>query len=400
MATQVQQRACLSAEMWAGLNFSADRVGNFMAVAPQAIPRWVFDLLLYDRTVVPLQDFLVPAVLASHLGERNCIRLLEEGALSFARLHGCIGFTTPSTGVLENGAVISFVHPSHARGQPHDKPPSPPSTDSLVAEASSGLREMLGRAPDSRLVKLWTQSTTEHATSQLVDDCGPRIIAELKTNEGLRTWAGVPTGAKTAEREKPARVLTTYGGVLTGTGPEPHVKVLSLVGAYAELWLAGATQASDLSTSAPVQRLLSTTSFRHLLADDRHSAFGQLQELTHVPDVGQVVFRSPDLMTEFLRLRSSVEGKAFRKWFHQNATMAGPDFARATADLLRTGDFISSWPARILRYAITSIPMAATLGALASVFDSFIADSLFRDRGAKLFVERLERFDRETPNAN
>lgn len=234
MGSPSPSSVCLEGRLWAVENFSENRVVDFLNLGPGPLSNWINDLLLYDKTVIPLQDFLVPTVIATQFGMSLLVELLEAEELSFVRLSGGVAYLSPGVAA-PVGAFASFVHPAHTRGRDHSAGQAkPPPTDVVVDRALDALRTATGLAPEPRLRRLLLARTTDVHAEEFIVEIGDRILLELKDDQLMREWAGVGMKDGKLVLPGPPNSATVYPGALPQV-EGPGARLASLLGANTEL---------------------------------------------------------------------------------------------------------------------------------------------------------------------
>jgi hypothetical protein len=390
MNQSVKERSLLAANLWAVENFAENRAATFLAKGPGPVATWLNELLLYDKSIIPIQDYLVPTILVTQLGQENVIDLLESDVLSFARLLGGVAYHAPKTAGSHDGGFLSFVHPCHLRGRTER---TPLSTTHLLKLTERTLRQALNGPIDSRLIRLLRDKTTEIDASSFIVEIGDRILDELRTDGSMRDWAGVRLQGNELKLPGEPGAVTVYSGALSDGVRSEGERLASLLGASTELWVAASSNCHDVSTTGPIQQVLARRSLRHLCSEDRSRSFVTIREICDLPDPGLMAFSDPHKCRRFLRLRRSPAGLAFRRWFHKDAATCNQvEIARALVSLLSEGDLVTSAPVRTMRFIATSaISSVPVVGTAVSAFDTFIVERIFRDRSAMLFLDRLRR---------
>ena len=150
MAQQLRQ--LLAADMWpiAMFEIPKKRIDRFNDQARPAYKRLVEGLLLYDKVVIPTQDFLALTSLVSVLGERSVIDLFDAGAVRFVRFKGTLAY-------VGNGGGIKFCEMFNDENRRTPQPFCAPLEDA-VDFALSGLAE---KPKDRTLANLIVDATTE-----------------------------------------------------------------------------------------------------------------------------------------------------------------------------------------------------------------------------------------------
>jgi hypothetical protein len=130
--------------------------------------------------------------------------------------------------------------------------------------------------------------------------------------------------------------------------------------------------------------------------DTASQLFASLRAIADIPDIGEGVLANQIPIDLVIKMRNTQDGKAFRKWFHDNCRSDPAVVAREYCKLLRDLPKSESLPARVLRFILTSavgaIPgIGAFLGPAAGAVDSFFLQKWLRGSSPKFFIEKLSQ---------
>src|SRR5215510_11932660 len=109
MDSKVEDNSLLAANLWSVYNFGNpnDRYDKFLARGRPAFKSLIESILLYDKVVIPTQDFLSLAILVGVLGERAILDMLESDRIKFLRLKGALTY-------VGNGGGIQAIQDVHS----------------------------------------------------------------------------------------------------------------------------------------------------------------------------------------------------------------------------------------------------------------------------------------------
>jgi len=384
--------------MWPVYNFddANARYANFLNFAKPRFAHLIDGLLLYDRVVIPTQDFLSLTVLIVVLGERAVLDLLANEDLKFIRLKGAFAYAG------NGGGLIRYEIGSK---NPGDSPqPAFMDNDHAVDWAISGLKDEVKDPATKRLVLEHTQ--TIEATE--LDDIAcketyldvmnsPYLKSLFPVGSFLERLPGIPPNSiRTYDYDNPANVKNDLVDLL-----------LRLSTANIELKLADLSRCQDTTTLNPVGQLLKGKVDRSMGAQIPFESWLRLLEVSGPPNVPAYVLEQKSkaergsALAELLRIKRARDGEAFRKWFHTNCRGDPNLVAREYVELLRQVPAVSSLPVRIFRFLATTaiglMPGAgAVLGTGASLADSFFLDGWFRGASPKVFIDDLGQIVKAT----
>ncbi len=321
--------------MWVGLNFAAtqDRYNGFLARARPAFAQFIESWLLHDIVVVPTDDYLTLTAIVDCLGDRATIALLESGILRFLRIRGTLGYVGGGGGVV--GVSFPF------KGDGTDASAVGAEVPDAVTWALRGLRVK----PDLEVAKQAVQHTTELDLSIYKDGLATAAYDDFRQ---------LPFGKELDPRCLPGvtnkQVQILGGQDLSDTNDMIQV-VLALATANLELRLMAESSSTDNATTTPIGHALRA---REIRLGQPHQAFGELRQLTEVPDIAEAVLSRKLSVDALLELRNSMAGAAFRSWFHLNCAQDPSKTTRAYIDLLSAVPTAQKKPVKALRFLITT----------------------------------------------
>lgn len=378
-------RQILAADLWPMLTTEdgTTRLNRFQRVLAPKVDRLIESIVLYDRVVIPTQDFLLIPGLINSIGEAAVRDLLASGGVEFLRAKGSVVFAG------RDGAVTIAIYDRNGVPKEFAK-----DLDQLLAWIA---RDCTGTNDPASFEELLTKATVEVDLADFnevfrgdsEEDAADPVIQEL---------FGLPASAP-ADYDVPSNKHILYGGPdLPGEYPVVE-SYLRLVQTNLEAALAAKRDCEDVSTATDLDQVL----IERFARKAPHEVADRLYELADIPDYGGAVRSGVIDLKEILRLRESADGTEFRSWFHKSLE-SGADIAKAYVDLLRTVDGMDSAKGRILRIlgltaastaagTISAGPVGAAagaaVGAAGGILDAFALPRIRRGGSAKLFLEKL-----------
>lgn len=386
------KRKILAADMWPSFNFMApeDRRQTFLKIGAPGFINLLNSLLLYDEIVIPTQDFMIINILVGVLGEKGMIDCIERGNLSFVRARGQLGFAG-SGGTVHgfctlHAGIKRFVDTSS------DDPYSA-SIDTALDWAYTGLiTSKLSRKAKSFIL----DSTSEIEFSD--------IHRKIKEENILDTTASFLSNNYSEQEIREGRLeglepkdIRLFSTPIDDEQITDHASQALLVAyANAEFALANENNCTDMSTLLPIREILATKMRR---VDKNHPLenFFDLREIAGVPDFcGAIINRKVEIK-KLLDIRTSKDGREFRRWFHDNGFSDAKEVAQAYVQLLNQKSEFDSLPSRTIRFMATKAwsTIEPLSGTLASLANNFVLSRLFEKNPVKFFMEKLKRLDHE-----
>lgn len=389
---QKRRRSILLADLWPPYDLGDFnlRYKRFLDRARPAFSRLLDGILLYDRIVVPTDDFMSLAILTGVLGADSVLDMLENDELRFARLRGSIAY-------VGNGGGLQSVQ----IGDEQKKVMAAFSgAEAAIAWALGGLNSKL---PIDRFTKLVTNSLVEIEASKVIGELRHETYMDILGSQKLREAFAVRNTDLERLRGVEPNQVRIYA--VPGEVPDRHDEidvVLEIAMANVELRMANSNECEDSSTRNALGHLLRAKIERIYGSQAATDSLLQLFALERIPDVAVAVLSPPpdkryEPLRQLLKLRRSKEGEIFRQWFHEHCARNPSDVAKHWVELLNTTPLVNTGPMRLLRFFVTtalgSIPgiEGALVGTSASVFDSFLLEKYFAGRAPKIFVDNLRQ---------
>ncbi len=384
MAQQLRQ--LLAADMWpiAMFEIPKKRIDRFNDQARPAYKRLVEGLLLYDKVVIPTQDFLALTSLVSVLGERSVIDLFDAGAVRFVRFKGTLAY-------VGNGGGIKFCEMFNDENRRTPQPFCAPLEDA-VNFALSGLAE---KPKDRTLANLIVDATTEVNLQSVNEVIRHETYMDVLNSDHLRNTFAVRNSSMDHLAGITPNQVRTFGGVPWSDhwqGDEIDA-VLAIAFANLELRLAQLADCYDASTVSPIGHLLRGKIERTLGASKASAAFANLRELAEIPDIGEGILTNQVSVADIIKLKNTSDGEQFRKWFHETCSDNPEVAAREYCKILRQVPKVQSLPARVIRFLTANLtgflPFGAVLSPAVGTVNSFFIDRWFRGPSPKYFLDSL-----------
>lgn len=337
------------------------------------------DLILHDQVLIPTQDFLTASGLILILGEQSFNELLDTNRLKFVRTRGVFGFVR---GAGVDGGLAVFGDPTNKR--PQDAP--------LEESVEAGLRVIQDRLKDRKQLH---RRILEHCFSiewdKILSVVRKESIRDLKASALWRP-----------EYEFDNEDLVALPGIepmqvrVIGTNPDPGVNVvdglLALVLYNSELYLAEEFESQNTSPFFPIGDLLEIKARRLMRHRERSVNLWSLLEINGVPDFATVDFTKNSTFSDLLRVFSSKDAAAFRKWFQEKQELSEKEILAGYVSVLKQVPWIERLPTKVLRFAITTgVGLIPVAGQLVSAFDTFVVNRLFRGHSPRFFIDDLTK---------
>lgn len=362
------------------------RYQRFLQNGRPAFRNLIESILLFDKIVIPTNDFMPLGLLLGVLGAETTTRLLTEDVIKFARFPGFVGY-------VGNGGGISV-----------NRIKSPDNETWLGESASTEevLEWLVAGVPTIRdkrkLRDLGLRSTIEFSLQDNNVGFAKVVYDQVaQIPDVLSGYGWIELNRLPGIKPNEVRIL----GTTLGSDREDDIsQVLRVARACIEARAAQVAGCDDIYTSDQVGKLFQK-GFRVLAERAKPSgSYEIIKKLAGLPDVGELALQHTSIIEDLLRLRSSASGAQFRSWFHEKCRTENAEMlAREYASVLKSVPFIGKSGPKTIRFA-TQVGLAALMlpfdplvglatGATVGAIDTFLVERIFKGATPKIFLEQL-----------
>jgi hypothetical protein len=356
--------------LWIPYSFATaqSRFDAFMEAGRSSLSLFIHSLLLYDRVVLPTQDFLGLTVLTKQFGENALRGLLDERLLAFMRLKG-------SFGCARGSLTPFFINKKEGPSTPFSA-----STDEALAFAlTAGPVTVPGRTLHTKVIAATQERNVKTLYKALNEETARDVSGSPGLRDELELEALVPNQGDLTIRIYTDPLSPAWKG-------DAIDRYNALAFANLELRLANEADCADSTSASPMAHLLRAKAER--LGISAEHAFGTLREVAGIPDVGAAVLDGRLDLDSLLKLRRSRDGEAFRQWFHQHVRADPEAVGREYAQLLKQVPFLGTATGRMLRILATGA--VGTLVSGNPLVGAGAAATV--EMGASVVVDMLDSF--------
>ncbi|NIR51129.1 hypothetical protein GWO43_21215 [candidate division KSB1 bacterium] len=352
-------------------------------------------LLLYDKLAFPTNDFGITAALVSWLGPELFLEALEQNTFSFLRMKSFLGYSG-------NGVGLSFFSmqpsPSAKRNEWWQQARFGNSDQSAELQ----LKHMCGSLASNDLQKILTKLLSATCELNFDDDYFKKefqheCYADVAKNPKLSKFIFDHVGPEVNHLD-----LVNLPGVATnsvrvsalGRVTDPIGLVLRVAEANLEMLIASYLGNSDLFTAEGVDNLLENKLSRSGILSE---GFCTLLELNDIPDIGLAVREGRMNLKRIWAIRKKKASSDFRRWLRELQPENVRELEKAFVNSLVEDSMISSLPAKVIRFCITTVAglMNPIAGLATGTVDSFFVDKLFKGFAPKIFFDELRKLEIE-----
>jgi hypothetical protein len=381
-----------SGNLWNAFGIHSENVNlitrfNYLLEYKQSeIENIINGLFLYDKVIIPTNDFLCIFSLLKVFGQTNLIKLLETGKIKFIRLSGSLGY-------LYGDGIVSIG----TKDKTCDMPPR-----NALKITSRDLTNALGLSKiDNRLIRLIDKNTTEIFSDQIGKQIGAETILDVENNKYLKEKLGINSindidGVTVPKNEGKIKIFM-HPELIPDQGHDPIGKIIEIAYANLEFYMSSLMNCSFSSTFVPVGHFLKGKQEKILKNEILEETFLKLLDFGDYPNIGSAVIVNSINIVKVLQLQQSKDVEDFKEWFHEVIQTHPEDIEKEAFSLHRSIIKDVREPRfSKLRFAVTnllgSIPLAGgILGAAASSVDSFVISDALRRKSPLYFLDDLKR---------
>ncbi|MCU7929040.1 MAG: hypothetical protein KZQ97_21770 [Candidatus Thiodiazotropha sp. (ex Dulcina madagascariensis)] len=391
----MSREAILNAKVWPRIGMdhaptkNAELLANSYYKAELAT-----QLLLYDRIIIPTNDFGIVPILANWMGYSTFVNALLSKSVEFIRLNSCLGY-------VGNGIGLSLF-----RIEPGDSKELYWWQTTMFGELNTSLElQLLNSMPEisksevNRLHDLVITSTSEF---QFENDDFIKNVANESYLDAQQTQSIREKIAAYYKSNSPINLNHlpgVNGNQMRASGIEIINDAVDLILRVAEvnieIELAAIASGADIFTSSKTEDILYSKLNRERLGHESIKGLTQLFELTNLPNIESVVANDKLHFSDVWLARSSKNAKSFRKWFRKATIEDARDIEKAYVDSLNKIPSVASLPTKTLRFVVTT---AAGLvwppaGLAAGAVDNFFLEKWLSGYNPRLFIDEMRKLD-------
>ena len=333
----------LVSDLWAASDYfrSNERYEKLYTLGGHGLASLIDGLTLYDKIIVPTEDFMVVPFLATFLGERGLIELLESGILSFAKVDGALAFATPSTrGGLSGIAAFKAFHKSipsslsnsEAFAACYDIHPHFHEGKKIFSLIEDSLKHV---ELNNLLVKSRTETDRDLANIRFSRALTPEEI-RLGVISGVE-WNKIIPFDHAKDWEKASDVS----------------KVLQVAFYNVEAQLAIDLNCIAMSSLSPMKQIINARRALEL-GTYKGERFRSFSSWANLPNLPQAVVDNRVSVADLIKLRRSANLQAFQKRFHACSESDAKDLVKPYLDILQDTSLDLSGARRAMRFAALS----------------------------------------------
>jgi len=380
----------LTTELWPQIGMDdAPTINKMFRDDRERMAQFGAQLLLYDRIVIPTNDFAILDILATWLGFNRVVELFESDSLRLIRLKECLGFAGNGNGLCsftigegekrflwwQDAAFGDFEESLQARID-HLENVSSVTERHKLFDLVRGHTKCVDISVEDVNTKLRAESMQDLLSAPLLR----AEVEEFYGKDWLKKLKNPP--------EVGPNVLQVANFEII---ENPVHLLLRIAELNLGLLLATGEKGIDMFASARTEQIYRAKLSRSPRGMVAMSGFCNLLDLSGVPDVQSGMEKGIISISDIWRIRSSKRGRSFRKWMQQCTINESKDLAREYIACLERAPWISRLPVKVLRFLLSLGIGAANpiAGIVASIGDSFLLEPLLSGHAPGVFINEL-----------
>lgn len=360
------------------------RYEHFLRNGSGALKCFIESLLLFDRIVIPTNDFMPLLLLMSAFGETEIKNLLDRDILQFARFKGFVTY-------VGNGGII--VAEIIAGDTKRPRWPSAP----LEEAAQCAVDRLSSKIDRTSLRNLAVKSSVEFDLYSRDQNFAKVVYDQIAADPSILSASGAIDLTKLSGSDP--TVVATLSVDESKNPSDDMTRALRVAQACIEAKAAETASCDDVFTSDLVGEIFQRR-LDNLSSKTAAMSYTKLLELNDLPDVAEGVLRDRSLFAELMKLRNTRHGKEFRAWFHKNCRTDERATTKEYITLLKRVSLPQSLAAKTLRFfsqvgvSLAALPLSPSVGvgvgAAAGFIDTFLTERLIGGGDPKIFLDQLK----------
>lgn len=291
--------------------------------------------LLYDRILIPTNDFGIVPVLIKWFGLHNFYDLLQSNSLKFIRQNSCLGYAGNGNGL----SLFTINEGNEKKFEWWQKAMFGPMPDALYLQIENSLSNFILRDQNKLHDKVMKQTTEFSMANQ---DFIKKIVNEsysdvLRTSELKKVVTDYyPKGLNVVTLNRLPEVgpdQMRVSGVEVINDPVDFI--LRIAEVNLEIEFSIQAQNADIFTSEKTEKILKSKIERYSSGYNVINGFTKLLELNNIPNIENAIINDNLNFDDVLKARYSRNGLEFRKWLQKAKVEEARDLEKAYIDSLQ-----------------------------------------------------------------
>lgn len=338
-------------------------------------------LILYDEITILTYDYMEIQFLLRIFGEKYLEEIIDREMMKFIRIQGAIGYA----------GGLGLV-PYSITDKNGEKNSSYKSTENVISLIQTARKEPV----QDSLLEAISRETTTIEMKTIASNIIKETYEDVKQSERIQKYykiSGANVASLTDLQENQFRIMSLSDSPeWSGTRTD---MVLEIATANTELCVADIADCQDVSTCTTFDEIY-YGKLERLGLEERLKPMSKLLDYTGIPSLATAYTdersnESENFTKRLIRLRESVDGISFRRWFHETSSTTGdivkeycalvtklPSVQIATRDI---GSFL---------FCLAIATIDPTMGIVASGY-SILLNRMNRTDSPKFFLSKLDK---------
>lgn len=372
---------------------SQERASDMMVNGPTYWARLADYLLMYDQIVIPTGNLQILSVLRFMLGDDVLLELLQTRTIVLTRFDQWFGYVGTA------GVVFFKVGdgPENKRAVPNLATSHFLPLDEAIDAAFIAMNPPSTPETRQKYKTLLLDHTAQLATESLLEGVRAEAYRDIQDSPYLQALLSIRNGGRSIENlagSKADTVTVFNPHVPPEKNEPPEIRaVLRVVFENFLLGVGGKTEAGELTGDASTLSVLQAKGQRLGFSPHGRSAFGQIQQVSGVPDIGSA-FASKQLSArQIIDLRQTKHAQSFRDWLAAgNPSSTAQEILRRYVESVGKPSLMESLPAKLLRFATTTTwgALEPISGGIVAAADTFLLSKWFPGNSPRLFMRQAK----------
>ncbi|ABL99842.1 SEC-C metal-binding domain-containing protein [Shewanella amazonensis] len=350
-------------------------------------------ILLYDQIVIPTGNLQILPVLRNIFGESIFDELIKSNIIVLARYNKWFSY-------IGNGGGLRFFESF--------SDPNSGKTPNLFHSYFAPLDEAI----DTAIKTTTPPSSSDRASvlkNLLIDKIlpvGNKIEMDSFRDETYKDILGSPYLRNFLSIRNEGRSLDALKGInanqvriysphaIPEKGESPEIwSVLHAAFENFVLGLSTDIDVEEIAGDGNTLALIKAKGQRVGLDLEGKNAFSKIQEISGIPDIGELFSKNEFTPEQLLDLRESKHSQVFRDWFSsENPNETSQQIVERYVSSIGKPSIIEKLPIKTLRFGVTTGAglLDPLTGAISSAVDSFLLSKWFPGKSPKLFIKHAK----------
>lgn len=352
-------------------------------------------LLLYEKILIPTNDFGIVPILINWLGLSTFRAAIEASAFGFVRQRGSIGYAGNGVGLCPFEITTSTDGLSTEGMEWWQTARFGDESTALDAQLAV-MCPFVGRAERARLIEDVLSPTTSFdiAGSEFHANVARETYEDIMRDPVLSARVFEMAGGHLGRLNLPRLPGVAANMVRTCSlkGPRDAVDLLlNIAEINLQLLMSRSDAGIDMLTPVGAEEILKAKLRRFGVAREYVEGLSKLLELNGLPDLRVAVADGAISLSDVWHIRTSRASTAFRKWLSEAEAKDARDIEKLYVASIGEKSWIDSLPSRVIRFVLVTAAgvLNPVIGAVGGAVDSFFVNRWLNGYSPRLLFDEL-----------